>query len=364
MKRRKFLAALLTILIGITALGFTSCASEHSHKVGEDGFCVSCDQPISATAGLKFELSANNHYRVSSYTGSSTRVFIPETHNGYPVSYIEDFAFHNRLKLTTLVVHDKIMTCGTCAFEGCINIKNLTGPAFMLRHVPKDSLETVVITSGEEIWAGSLSDCKNLKSVVLADSVTTIKRSAFYGCSNLTNIKFSKNLTTIEDDAFYGCSSLINIQLPKYIAAIGKNAFSNCNELAYKKYGNCKYIGNFNNPYLACIEPVDASLSSYTIAQNTKIIINYVFSNCTNLTSVVIPENVSKIGDGAFYGCTRLTNVYYTGTTSRWNATFIGSNNSNLTNATRYYYVENQADVPNDNGNYWHYNKTGEIVVW
>ncbi len=364
MKRKKFLAAFLTLIMGISIiLGFVSCNTPHTHKVGEDGFCVSCDQPISATDGLKFELLSDERYRVSSYTGTSTRVFIPETHNGYPVSYIKDLAFHDDIKLTTLVVHDKLMTCGN-AFIDCINLKNLTGPAFMLGRVPKDNLQTVAITSGEEIGSSTLKDCKNLKSVVLSDSVLTIKHSAFYGCSSLTSITLPKHLTTIEDYAFYGCSSLRSVHLPNRVTVIGKDAFSNCDQLVYNEYGNCKYLANLDNPYLAFIEPTDASLPSYTLAKKTKLIINYAFSDCTSLTSIVIPDSVSRIGDGAFYNCKNLTSVYYTGTAGRWKATFIGNDNSKLTNATRYYYIENAEDVPNDGGNYWHYNANGEIAVW
>ena len=38
--------------------------------------------------------------------------------------------------------------------------------------------------------------------------------------------------------------------------------------------------------------------------------------------------------------------------------------NTSLTSATRYYYVENESDLPADNGNYWHYDENGNIAVW
>ena len=51
--------------------------------------------------------------------------------------------------------------------------------------------------------------------------------------------------------------------------------------------------------------------------------------------------------------CDNLRVVYYQGTASEWE-TITGSS-TYLTSATRYYYVENEADVPTDGGNYWHY---------
>ncbi len=50
---------------------------------------------------------------------------------------------------------------------------------------------------------------------------------------------------------------------------------------------------------------------------------------------------------------------------SDWSQISIGSyDNGYLTNATRYYYIENEADVPTDGGKYWHYDQNGEIAIW
>ena len=59
-----------------------------------------------------------------------------------------------------------------------------------------------------------------------------------------------------------------------------------------------------------------------------------------------------------------MTSVYYKGTTEEWAELEIASYNDSLTNATRYYYVENEAEVPTDGGNYWHYDENGEVAVW
>ena len=77
------------------------------------------------------------------------------------------------------------------------------------------------------------------------------------------------------------------------------------------------------------------------------------FRFCIGLTSIVIPDSVTSIGYDAFYGCSGLTSVYYGGTAEDWaGGISIGSNNTSLTNAPRYYYSETQ---PTTTGNYWHY---------
>ncbi|MBQ9729930.1 MAG: hypothetical protein IJV80_03860, partial [Clostridia bacterium] len=66
-------------------------------------------------------------------------------------------------------------------------------------------------------------------------------------------------------------------------------------------------------------------------------------------------DSVEYIGSSAFQGCSKLTSVYYKGTASDWLNIEFGWYNEKLTSATRYYYIENEADVPTDGGNYWHY---------
>jgi hypothetical protein len=68
-----------------------------------------------------------------------------------------------------------------------------------------------------------------------------------------------------------------------------------------------------------------------------------------------------SIGDYAFRGCSILTTVYYGGADeTAWNGITKGSNNTPLTDATRYYYSETE---PVAIGNYWHYIK-GVPTKW
>ena len=57
------------------------------------------------------------------------------------------------------------------------------------------------------------------------------------------------------------------------------------------------------------MEPVDKTLSSYTIKEGTKFIGGYAFEKCSNLTSITIPESVTSIGDSAFRNCSSLTSI-------------------------------------------------------
>ena len=102
-----------------------------------------------------------------------------------------------------------------------------------------------------EIGNNAFEHCKNLKSVVLSNSLTTIDEKAFYGCSGLSDITFGENVveigpyafaataieelvipdgvTTIGERAFFNCSNLRKIILPSSIKNIDKDAFNYCN---------------------------------------------------------------------------------------------------------------------------------------
>jgi len=110
---------------------------------------------------------------------------------------------------------------------------------------------------------------------------------------------------------------------------------------------------------LPVIEISDSGFSSYS--NMTSIIIpngvtrlgNYAFFNCGNLESAVIPAGVTNIGNFAFQDCGSLTTVYYGGASStNWASVAIGSSNTTLTNADRYYYSETNLGIA---GFFWHF---------
>ena len=128
------------------------------------------------------------------------------------------------------------------------------------------------------IYSYAFSDCVNLTSVSIPNSVVTIGSYAFKDCSSLSSVSMGENIQIIDVQAFSGCKSLEAINIPDNTTSIRNYAFYGC-----------------------------TSLLSVTIGNGVTEIANGAFSSCTNLQHITIGENVRYIGSYAFSGCTSLT---------------------------------------------------------
>ena len=84
--------------------------------------------------------------------------------------------------------------------------------------------------------SGNGSGDKNIKNIIMPNSVVWVGYRAFQRCSNLSHVKFSSNLRTIMAEAFDGCN-LLEIELLS-IEYIGKFAFRNNTQLKKCFIGN------------------------------------------------------------------------------------------------------------------------------
>ena len=91
----------------------------------------------------------------------------------------------------------------------------------------ENGLTCIVIPYGtEEI--GGFMNCKGLISVIMPDTVTSIKDDAFSGCTDLKKLELSPNIKTIGMGAFSNCDSLEKIVLPVALESVsvkGMNSF-------------------------------------------------------------------------------------------------------------------------------------------
>ena len=164
---------------------------------------------------------------------------------------------------------------------------------------------------------------KDVTSITIPASVTTINQGAFAACSSLKSVTFGENskLTSIGEYAFSSCSSLKSITIPDGVTTISRYAFKNCTGLTSiiipdsvttvnGAFSGCSAIVKATMPAIAIGFIPDNSLKTVVITSGTTID-SYAFEDCTSLTSIVIPDSVTSIGSYAFEECTGLTTVTF-----------------------------------------------------
>ncbi|GFH61682.1 hypothetical protein CTEN210_18158 [Chaetoceros tenuissimus] len=96
----------------------------------------------------------------------------------------------------------------------------------------RNSWEVIIVLPGVEVIPEyTFSDCRNVKTVIMADTVKRVERNVFYRNYSLEFVKLSTNLEYIGRSAFRYCDSLLSIFIPPSCTEIDDGAFQNCEKL-------------------------------------------------------------------------------------------------------------------------------------
>ncbi len=177
---------------------------------------------------------------------------------------------------------------------------------------------TVGVTYGEKKYSGEIIIPSNITYQSRTLNVVSIQDSAFYKCRELTSVTIPNSITSIGKYAFEDCSSLISVTIPNSVTSIGKEAFHDCYKLTKTNYTgdiaswcSIQFGDNAANPmsYSHNFYINDQEIKDLVIPNSVDTINNYAFYECSSLTSVNIPESVTSIGEYAFSSCSGLTSV-------------------------------------------------------
>ncbi len=322
-KFNKLSRTLIAIVIAIT---FNVGFSAHAGVVSDfesDGiyyYYINYDAKIIGVAGGP-----------KKYTGS---VSIPATvtpkwgNTVYFVTKIGDGAFENCTELTEVSIPNSIDSIGIEAFDGCTSLTEINIPS-----------------SVNMIGDGAFSNCNALTSVTIPNSVISIGNSAFQYCSNLTDITIPNSVTSIGSFAFNDTGWYKN-------QTDGILYLDNCC-LGYKGdmptgvltiKDETRLIGD--RSFFNC-----TSLTKVPIPNIVTTIGKYAFYGCTNLNSIIIPNSVTAIGSSAFNNCTSLTEVNITDLSAWCKIDFANYGSNPLYNAGHLYIAGKEIKdlvIPND----------------
>jgi hypothetical protein len=154
-----------------------------------------------------------------------------------------------------------------------------------------------------DMLVGAFFGNREITSVTIPDSVTTIEGRTFWPCTSLMSVTLSSSLKSIPNDMFYGCTSLETIILPSSLTTIGNSAFGGCTALETVAFSD-SITEIRSGAFRGC-----TALTALILPKNLRSLNDSVFENCTGLTSVTFQSKNLQIQSSVFTGCTALTTL-------------------------------------------------------
>lgn len=163
------------------------------------------------------------------------------------------------------------------------------------------------------------------------------KIMGFGGNKNITSIRIPATVSTIESSVFRQCSNLKEIHIPFSVARMGQQIFAGCDSLETVYYGtNFEFSNQYRKSPLAIESlkkvvfggthvPVEickgaVNLEEVVLQEGVTIFSFYSFAGCAKLRSIEIPLSVTTISGGSLLNFDSLTELRYAGTVAQWEA--------------------------------------------
>jgi len=171
-------------------------------------------------SGFKYE-DAGDHIIITKYEGTASRVKIPATIDGKPVSSIKRETFQINGTLSEIVLPASIENIEQGAINLCTSLKAIKVDPKNPKFTSEDG---ILFNKDKSVLITAPAALKGAYTV--PNSVEEIGMRAFVGCERLNKIIFGSRLKKIESEAFYRCENLKAVDFPESLIAIGSSAFS------------------------------------------------------------------------------------------------------------------------------------------
>ena len=207
-----------------------TCIQAWSYDWTEDGdvFIESINgvdwefEVISAT-GRTCRLGVSPSFPVAVSDNISGNVIVPTSVQGCNVVEISYHAFYDCKNITSITIPNSVTSIDGGAFDNCSGLTSITVSTGNSIYDSRGDCNAIIKTASNTLIAGC-------SGTTIPNSVTSIESSAFHGHTGLVSIEIPNSVTSIGSYAFYGCSGLTSINIPS-LTNIETSAFSCCSEL-------------------------------------------------------------------------------------------------------------------------------------
>lgn len=246
---------------------------------------------ITPAADFEYSLTDDDEMVIWWYHGTSKKVVVPATIEGYTVMGIENGGFKGNTNIEEVYLPDTLTTIESNMFEGCTSLRcvNLGGIRRGFNNRTQEGY-----TTGESGYTWLLHRCTSLERLTMADSANfTITKQ--YGAkhfnimyedvtNSLKYIYIGSSMTDVPESLFFGDS------LQAVDVGAGNTQLSSAGGVVYNADGSKLIVMGTGYE------------GSYEIQQGCQSIGAIGFQSCAKLTSVFIPESVKSIEKQAFSG--------------------------------------------------------------
>lgn len=254
-------------------------------------------------SGLYYRI--NTGEKTASVIGPTSERYmykIPQTivvyQKEYTVNEIDSYAFNFCSDLEEVYLPDTIKYIGVGAFARCNNLKivDIKDNGYFKYQ------DGVLFNSKGNTLIWYPASLENEKYVI-PNNVDCIYAAAFQGAKNLKSVVIPNSITSIDEYTFDECG-LKTLAIPNSVVNIGQNAFSNNIYLKELTLGaNVEIIGN--SAFEKC-----SILRDVTLPNSVKEVENCAFSNCSKLTSCTVESSTTRFGVKVFDGCPESLFIY------------------------------------------------------
>ena len=225
------------------------------------------------------------------------------------VTSIGDYAFEGCINLAEITLPEGITAIGDCAFKNCDALMDITIPEGVTRlgdyaFADADGLQNLIVpASVSNIGSHAFYRSENLEIVTIQGDLDTISESTFEWCSKLKNVSIEGTVGGIDAYAFWDCNSLEEVSAKTITGEIKIYAFNGCSALQRINASLDGLTAIGSSAFVDCI-----SLTEINLPEGLERIDYSAFKHC-GLEEIIIPDSVTRIGEHVFESCYKLKNA-------------------------------------------------------